>query len=136
MAVLVDTSVWSHAFRSKVRRRGVVTDELALLIREQQAEICGPVRQEVLSGISDPKRYDTLRSHLQGFIDLPIASADYEEAARCYNTCRSRGVQGTPVDMLLCSLSLRYGLSVFTTDKDFKHYARILGVSLHSAGAG
>ena len=43
-------------------------------------------------------------------------------AARFFNQCRSKGVQGSNTDFLLCALSARHDLAIFTIDEDFKHY--------------
>jgi predicted nucleic acid-binding protein len=49
------------------------------------------------------------------------------------NVCRKRGVAATSVDLLICAVALRNKWSVFTTDRDFERYSRMLGVKLFSA---
>ena len=137
MNVLVDTSVWSLAFRhrSAQAQSGELQDiyvaELRELIKEMRAEIIGPVRQEILSGISDQTQFQKLREYLQSFEDLEIDSIDYERAAEFFNLCRSKGVQGAHTDFLICSVAAKYAIPVFTTDKDFKLYANHLTISLY-----
>ena len=94
--------------------------------------IAGPIRQELLSGIKNQQQCKVLRERLEAFPDLPIETADYERAAMCFNQCRSRGVQGSNTDYLVCALALRLNIPVFSTDKDFARYARVLGVRLHA----
>src|SRR5208337_3484022 len=56
MNVLIDTSVWSLAFRrsrASSRREAQMVEELTELIQEGRALLFGPIRQELLSGISD-----------------------------------------------------------------------------------
>ena len=48
-----------------------------------------------------------------------------------FNRCRRRGVQGSNTDFLICAFSLRRKLSIFTTDGDFEHYAKIVDIQLH-----
>ncbi len=43
----------------------------------------------------------------------------------------SKGVQGSNTDFLLCALSVRYDLAIFTIDEDFKNYAKHLPIRLH-----
>jgi predicted nucleic acid-binding protein len=131
--VLVDTSVWSLALR---RRRAVSapeTAELVELVREGRVTLLGPVRQEILSGISNEGQYTILREHLRAFPDLDLVAEDYEEAAAYFNRCRARGVQGSNTDFLICAAAARRGLGILTTDTDFRHFARVLPIHLHRA---
>src|SRR5438094_7930248 len=135
MNVLVDTSVWSLALRRRCRDLNpdgtLIRDELAELIREGRAQLIGPVRQEVLSGIPSHIQYERLRRGLRAFEDPPAEVEDYEEAARASNRCRTAGVSGSAIDFLICAVALRRSWTVFTTDKDFARYARFLSLRLH-----
>ena len=131
MNVLVDTSVWSLALRRAKRVDDTAPRELAELIREGRVVMMGPVRQELLSGIKVKAQFELLREHLQSFPDLQLETLDYEEAAAAFNRCRERGIQGSNTDFLICAAALRRDLSIYTTDGDFKHYARVLKVELH-----
>ena len=131
MNVLVDTAVWSLALRRAKRVDDTAPRELAELIREGRVVMMGPVRQELLSGIKVKAQFDLLREHLQSFPDLQLETLDYEEAAAAFNRCRERGIQGSNTDFLICAAALRRDLSIYTTDGDFKHYARVLKVELH-----
>lgn len=91
----------------------------------------GPVRQELLSGVRTPNQFDGLREHLRAFPNVELGTGDYEEAASFSNRCRAAGVQGSGVDFLICAVAARRALTIFTTDEDFEHYARILPLTLH-----
>lgn len=132
MNVLVDTSVWSLALRRAKRVDDTTPKELAELIREGRVVMLGPVRQELLSGIKLTAQFALLCEHLRSFPDLELETADYEEAAAAFNRCRERGVQGSNTDFLICAAALRRNLSIYTTDRDFRHYARILRIELHA----
>ena len=81
-------------------------------------------------------QFETLRSHLQAFPDSEFETADFEAAATCFNRCRAKGIQGSNRDFLLCAVAERRDLSIFTTDSDFRDYARVLPLKLHGvAGA-
>ena len=133
MTVLVDTSVWSLAFR---RRGGLGTDErrvvqeLLELIDRTEAHMAGCIRQEVLSGIPSRTQFEALREKLHAFVDVPTDRETYERAAEFYNTCRSRGVQGSHIDFLICAIADRHDLSIFTLDRDFGRYAEPCGITL------
>jgi predicted nucleic acid-binding protein len=135
MTVLVDTSVWSLALRRRSRslraEEELVRDELAELIREGRAQMMGPVRQEVLSGIRSRSQYERLRQDFRAFEDVPPDVEDYEEAALAGNHCRAAGLTGSAVDWLICAVALRRDWPVFTMDKDFRAYARNLPLRLH-----
>lgn len=131
--MLVDTTIWSLALRRKqpTPKEHPFIEELAELIGELRAVLIGPVRQEVLSGIPDPRTFEIVRNHLAAFDDLSIEQADYEASARCFNTCRKKGVQGSHIDFLICAVAIRHGVSVFTMDKDFVNYSKHLNLELH-----
>jgi len=135
MNVVVDTPIWSIAFRRKGEDLSLqeqnLRQALAELIRVGRAQLPGVIRQEVLSGIRDEERFRKLRDNLRAFEDPPLEVADYEEAASFYNRCRARGVAGSPIDLLICAIVQRRNWQIFTTDKDFERYGRILGVKLY-----
>jgi len=133
--VLVDTSVWSLALRRQRPAQAPEASELAELVREGRVSLLGPVRQELLSGITDEKHYTVLRDHLRTFPDVELDPADYEDAATFFNRCRVRGVQGSNTDFLICAAAARRQLAILTTDANFRHFARLLPIRLHAARA-
>jgi len=135
MTVLVDTPVWSLALRRKSAdlnaRERALTGALAELIREGRVSMMGAIRQELLSGIREEERFQRLRNYLRAFEEPGIEILDYEEAARMHNLCRGRGVAGSAVDFLICAVAQRRGWHIFTTDRDFERYGRVLGLKLY-----
>jgi predicted nucleic acid-binding protein len=123
--------VWSLAYRRSGLPRAAGAAELARLIQQGRAVMIGPVRQEILSGIRDEAQFELLRDTLRAFPDLLISTSDYEQAAAFFNLCRSRGIQGTHIDFLICAVASRRAMSIFTTDKDFSAFAPILRIRLH-----
>jgi predicted nucleic acid-binding protein len=133
--VLVDTSVWSLVLRRRVRSRDdAFADELERLIVTYRVVMIGPIRQELLSGIRTYEQYEGLRERLRAFPDLRLHSQDYELAAQFFNQCRGRGVQGSNTDFLICAAAVRRDSSVFSTDRDFEAYERILQLRRHHVG--
>ena len=136
MKVLVDTSVWSLALRHKIRAENASTRfELESLVTDGRVTMIGPIRQELLSGIKEKSQFERLRELLRAFPDTAITSDDYEEAASFYNRCRERGVQGSNTDFVICAVAIRNAFSIFTTDGDFSHFAKILPIALYSGPA-
>jgi hypothetical protein len=137
MLVLVDTPVWSLALRRKDvhlnPREQRLTTELRELIEDGRAQLVGPVRQELLSGIREEATFERLRDQLRAFEDVSLDLADYEEAAHANNRCRARGIAGSPIDFLICAAALRRNWQIFTTDRDFPRYAEVLLLNLYRA---
>lgn len=131
MMVLVDTSVWSLALRRSQVHPSPHTQELANLIADSRVQMIGPIRQEILSGIKTEAQYVQVREHLRAFPDLTLTSADYEYAAELYNNLRARGIQGSNTDFLICALSLRHAMPIFTTDNDFTLFVAHIPLQLH-----
>jgi len=136
MKVLVDTDVWSAALRHKRRPENESTrSELATLVEDGRVALIGPIRQELLSSLKERAQFDRLREHLRAFPDTEVTIDDYEEAASFFNRCRAKGIQGSNTDFLICAIAVRNGLSIFTMDDDFKHFARVLPIVLHLPSA-
>jgi predicted nucleic acid-binding protein len=135
--VLVDTPVWSFSLRRRVTdlspSERLVTQNLYNLVRQNRVRLLGPTRQEVLSGIRKESQFLRIRDHLRGFTNVKLDASDYEEAGRANNQCRRRGIAGSPVDLLMCAVALRYRWQVFTTDRDFAQYRTVLHIQLYSA---
>jgi len=131
MNVIVDTSVWSLALRRNQNKSVRETEELVQLIEQGRVVIFGPIRQEILSGIKDERQFKKLKTHLSNFPDYISSQNDFETAAKYFNTCRRRGVQGSNTDFLICAVSVNNDFSIFTTDKDFILFKKHLPIKLH-----
>lgn len=133
--VLIDTPIWSLALRRTVSdlnpRQQHLTLALRELIREGRAQLLGPIRQELLSGLRQESTFVKLRDYLRAFDEPSLDVADYEEAARIHNTCRARGIAGSAVDFLICAAASRREWQIFTTDQDFTHYAKASPLQLY-----
>ena len=131
MKILVDTSVWSLALRRGDQTHLECEKELCGLIQDHRVQMIGPIRQEVLSGIRSESQFIDLKKHLDSFPDIPILTEDYVEAAKYFNLCRSKGIQGSNTDFLICSVSVRNELPIYTVDKDFLLYRKHIPIRLH-----
>jgi predicted nucleic acid-binding protein len=126
--VLVDTPIWSYAFRSRKEAHQSEVRQLESLIRDQRVLIIGPIRQEILSGYSDLKKFETLREKLSYFENSSIQDSDYESAAEMCNRCRIKGIQGSHIDFLICAVAKRLDVPIFTTDRDFFQYGKVISI--------
>ena len=133
MKVLVDTCVWSLALRRrKVGKNDPYLFELTELIKEVRVQLIGPIRQEILSGIPDQKQFDKLKKYLSAFQDLQLNTEVYEKAAHFFNNARSKGVQGSNTDFLICAVSNIHKMPILTFDKDFEKFQKHIEIELLS----
>ncbi len=132
MHILVDTSVWSMALRkTKLSTyEEKVINYFSEIIRNLNLVIIGPIRQEILSGISNKGRFEELKDKLSVFVDHPIETNDYELAAELFNDCRSKGIQGSHIDFIICAISINKNIDILTLDKDFDNYKMIVPIRL------
>ena len=135
MNIIIDTSVWSLALRRQRSAGAAEALELAELVREGRVAMMGPVRQELLSGVQRELQYESLRGYLRAFPDIALEAEDYEEAASFFNRCRTKGIQGSNTDFLICAVAARRRFGILTVDSDFLHFAKLLPIDLHSPRA-
>ncbi len=129
MDVLVDSCVWSLVLRRDSPNEGL-SNELKTLVKDSRVRIIGPIRQEVLSGIKSQQVYQNLRTVLGHFPDIPLSTQNFEYAAELSNKCRTKGIQGSHTDFLMCAVAKTHKLAIFSTDKDFDSYSKIIRLSL------
>ena len=131
MKIIIDTCVWSLALRRNEPQENEYVHELKELIKEVRAQLIGPVRQELLSGIKSKQQFNLLKDHLRAFEEIKITTVDYELAAEYFNTARKKGIQGSNTDFLICAISKRCEMPILTTDKDFISFKTILPIEIH-----
>lgn len=130
MKIIVDTSIWSLALRRKKKQSFPEVRILESLIDNQRICMLGPIRQEILSGVKDNKQFVQLKDILSAFDDFTITTMDYEKAAEFFNLCRSKGIQGSNTDYLICAVSSNNRFPIFTSDKDFEIYSKHIPITL------
>ena len=131
MRVIVDTSVWSLALRRDKQELSAPVKELRNMIHDHRVQMIGPIRQEILSGIRSESQLKKLQKHLESFPDLPVLTEDYVTAAKYFIRCRSKGIQGSNTDFLICAMAVRNKFSIYTTDKDFDLFSKHIDIVLH-----
>jgi predicted nucleic acid-binding protein len=125
VTLLVDTSVWSFAFRRDAHSAVPAVSALRAALEGGDSIVTtGLVLQELLQGFSGPR---ARREIIQRFSALPLLVPDRQdhiEAAELRNSCRRAGVQLGTVDALLAQLCIRHGLILLAADGDFALAAR------------
>jgi predicted nucleic acid-binding protein len=129
MKILVDTCIWSQVLRKKTPNLNL-TKQLKDLIDDGRVVMIGPVRQELLSGISNPSQFNKLKHTLSFFEDIILETDHFVKAAEFSNLCRKNGIQGSTTDFLICAVANLEKLSIFTVDSDFINYNKYLKLKL------
>ena len=120
MTLLVDTSVWSLAFRrDKVSAAPEVLALRHALEGDETIVTTGLVLQELLQGFAGPRARNDIISRFAALPLLAPDRQDYIDAAELRNRCRRAGVQVGTIDALLAQLCIRHKLTLLTTDNDF-----------------
>lgn len=131
MKVIVDTCVWSLALRRKIQKTDSTITQLRELITESRAQLIGPIRQEILSGMASIEQFELVQKYLSAFKDLRLIESDFELAAKLFNLCRKKGIQGSNTDFLISSVAMNHQMSIFTTDKDFINFSKIIPIKVN-----
>jgi predicted nucleic acid-binding protein len=124
MTLLVDTSVWSLAFRRDQTSAAPQVSALRDALEGDEIVVTtGLVLQELLQGFAGPR---ARKGIIERFAALPLLGPDRQDhidAAALRNSCRRAGIQVGTIDALLAQLCIRHQLTLLTTDNDFVHAA-------------
>ena len=125
MSLLVDTSVWSLAFRrdNETAVAEVKTLQHALEGADQ-VFTTGLVLQELLQGFAGPKTRGQLIERFAALGFLQPDREDHIEAAEVRNSCRRNGVQIGTIDAVLIQLCRKHDLVLLSSDNDFRSAAK------------
>ncbi len=129
--IACDTSALSQFLRRSPDTQNDVALKVEKLIDSNELALFGIVRQELLSGVKLPAHFERIDLTTQA---LPLFFADDEDhttAARFFNTCRAKGIQGSPVDFLICAMAVKRKFRIYTTDPDFELYEPIIPIELY-----
>ena len=130
MKVLVDTDVWSEAFRKAGEENSEEVLRLRDLIIDGRVQMIGLIRMEVLSGIRDLNRFEAFSEKLSVFPDRNLDTEIFITAAKLLNLCRKNGIQGSMTDFIICACSILWECPILTKDNDYKHYSKFVPIEL------
>lgn len=117
--ILVDTSVVIGYLRS------ADPAVLALFIA-RDAAICGISRARVLHGAQSPRDRANLIRSLDGFGQLAIPEALWDEVGDNLVTLRRRGVNVPFADFVVATAAVYYDIELWSLDKHFALVQRVL----------
>jgi predicted nucleic acid-binding protein len=124
VTLLIDTSVWSLAFRRDVPSGAPEVDALRHALESEETIVTtGLILQELLQGFAGSRARKDI---INRFTALPLLTPDRQDhidVAELRNSCRRAGVQIGTIDALLAQLCIRHGLTLLTSDNDFAQAA-------------
>lgn len=136
MTLLVDTSVWSLAFRRDAPGTEPEVAQLKDALAGSDVVVTtGLVLQELLQGFTAPRARTQIISSFGALALIQPGREDHIAAADLRNACRRGGVQVGTVDALIAQLCIRHDLVLLSTDQDFVHAARHCSLKVWSTRA-
>lgn len=131
--VIVDSSAWIEA----LRRQGSLEVKVAVeaLLEIYEAQLCAPVRLEVLGGAREEDR----RRLSACFSVIPYRNcrrADWEAAIALAWRLRSRGISVPWMDVLVAAIAIADGTRVYAVDRHFRQITAHSGLRLYAPGYG
>ena len=134
MTLLVDTSVWSLAFRHDATEDAPQIRALRDALGGGELLVTtGLILQELLHGFTGPRARKDLIDRFSALPLLVPDRADHINAASLRNLCRRSGVQIGTIDALLAQLCIRHSLILLTTDGDFALAAKYCDLNVWNA---
>ncbi len=133
MKVIVDTSIWSEALRRDTKNSKIesIRNEIRELIDESRIIVLGVILQELLSGIKNKTQFIELKNHFEAFDIEKLKKEYFITAADFYNQCRQKGIQGSHIDFYICAVAFVNNWLLYTNNKDFNNYAKIIKIKLY-----
>jgi len=125
MALLVDTSVWSLAYRRDTPPDLPEVEALRRVLTSGDGVVTtGMILLELLRGFVPAKAQNTIRTAFDVLEFIGPTRDDYVGAASVGNACRRAGVRLGSVDALIAQLTIAGDHTPLTTDEDFHRAAR------------
>jgi len=125
--IVVDTSVWITALRSRGSREAAI---LSGLLDADEVALPSPVRTEILSGASKSDR-DKLRRALSALPILYPSDETWRLMDRWTETTTRVGQHFGVGDLLIAAVCAEAGALLWSLDSDFDRLARLKLVNLY-----
>lgn len=129
--IACDTSALSQFLRRSSSGSNEIARNVEILIEANELVLFGIVRQEILSGIKLPEHFERIEQATQALPSFFADNEDHTTAAKFFNVCRSKGIQGSPIDFLICAMAVRRRFPIYTTDPDFALYEPLIPIELY-----
>lgn len=80
--------------------------------------------------------FNDLAGKLEAFPDRILNAEVFVTAARFFSLCRSKGIQGSNNDFIICACSALWKMSILSKDKDFTRYRKLLPIEIARPRSG
>ena len=131
MRVLIDTSVWSLAFRrGGPADHPTVSTLTSLLESDDDVFLTGIVLQEVLQAFRTDAAFRTMVDRLRPFPLLGLDRSDRIRAATLHRRCAASGIAASTADCEIATAAIRHDCRLLTADRDFERIARVSDLRL------
>ena len=126
---LIDTSAWVEYLRGT----GSQTNFKVREIIGFDAQICDPVRMELLAGARDEQHVAQLEKFLARTTVIKTELIDYDNAAAIYRACRRLGLTiRTHIDCLIAAVAIRTDTDLLHNDSDFDAIAQVTNLKIYA----
>lgn len=127
---LVDTTVWIDFFAGRNKPHTAALQHL--IENEEDLCLCGVVLTETLQGIRSDADYSRTKDYFSSLIYLQMKESTFVQAADIYRALRKRGITvRKPVDCMIASVAIEYGIPLLHNDRDFVLIARHSALKLY-----
>jgi predicted nucleic acid-binding protein len=116
--VLIDTCAWIDFLRYQ---EGELGNQVAALIENEHAAICGVIAAELLQGVKSEKQRQQIELLINTVAYLEMQEFDWMNAGKLLQELRSQGVTLPLTDAVIAVIAQRHQVSVLTMDKHFQH---------------
>jgi len=131
--IVVDTCVWSLAFRRQ-KRESLLSPEVQVLTHlieeDMPVFMLGIVLQELLSGLKEPSQMLKMQQLVSEFPIILATKKHHIEAAKLSNACRKMGITTSATDCLIAAITIDLNAQLLTTDQDFTYMQKCCNLSL------
>jgi predicted nucleic acid-binding protein len=125
---IIDTSAWIEYLRWTGSRTNLKVREII----DFDAQICDPVRMELLAGARDEQHVAQLEKFLARASVINTESIDYDNAAAIYRACRRLGLTiRTHIDCLIAAIAIRTDTTLLHNDSDFDAIAQVTKLKIY-----
>lgn len=125
--IVVDTSVWINALRSRESKE---SRHLSELLDADQVAMAIPVRVEILSGSTRAQQAQLSRT-LSALPILYPSESTWHRIEEWLITIKRAGDCFGVGDLLVAGIAAEYHVAVWSLDNDFARMARLKLISLH-----
>ncbi|MEZ4271350.1 MAG: PIN domain-containing protein [Myxococcota bacterium] len=128
--ILIDTSAWIDFFRGTKP----MCDSVDTIIGANEAAVCGPIITELRRGLYRSSQSHTVLSLLEGCHWLEAPKNLWVEAGDIGAFLSKRGTTVKTLDLLIATIAMAHGAAILTSDADFRHMQKDVGLLLVDAG--